>query len=112
MPARGRPVSHGARGWPSSWPAASSGPTPDPAGRTSGRGGSMAGLIIDGMAVRVSSPILIGRASEVERLRAAFRRTIDGETTATLIAGEAGVGKTRLISEIASFAEEQGGTVL
>ena len=44
-----------------------------------------------------NSPPLIGRASELERLRNAWRRAAAGERQIVLVAGEAGVGKTRLI---------------
>ena len=56
------------------------------------------GPIIDGMAVRVSSPILIGRSVEVERLQAGLELARAGRSSATLVAGEAGAGKTRLVS--------------
>ncbi len=64
------------------------------------------------MAVRVSSPVLIGREEELGRLRAALDRTIGGEARVTLVAGEAGVGKTRLVVELGRIAEAAGATVL
>jgi DNA-binding CsgD family transcriptional regulator/tetratricopeptide (TPR) repeat protein len=72
----------------------------------------MIGLIIDGVAVRVSSPVLIGRSSELERLRAALQLAVEGRSSATLIAGEAGVGKTRLTAELSGLAQDHGATVL
>ena len=72
----------------------------------------MAGAIIGGMAARVSSPVLIGRVDELGRLRAALRRTIDGQSGAILVAGEAGVGKTRLVTEFADLARAEGAEVL
>jgi ATP/maltotriose-dependent transcriptional regulator MalT len=71
----------------------------------------MTDAIIGDMAVRVSSPILIGRARELERLRAALDALGEGSAT-TVIAGEAGVGKTRLVSEFVELAGAQGMTVL
>jgi ATP/maltotriose-dependent transcriptional regulator MalT len=69
-------------------------------------------VIIKGVAPRVSSPVLIGRSSELERLRAALERTSGGQSGTTLIAGEAGVGKTRLIEAVAEPAREDGFVVL
>jgi len=48
----------------------------------------MIGLIIDGMATGVSSPILIGRAPELGRLRAALGRARDGQSSTTVVAGD------------------------
>jgi ATP/maltotriose-dependent transcriptional regulator MalT len=64
------------------------------------------------MAVRVSSPVLIGRSDELERLRAALQLAHDGRSSATLVAGEAGVGKTRLVAELAERARTEGAVVL
>jgi DNA-binding CsgD family transcriptional regulator/tetratricopeptide (TPR) repeat protein len=70
------------------------------------------GAIIGAMAARVSSPVLIGRVDELERLRAALRRAVDGHGSAVLLAGEAGVGKTRLVAELAALARADGAEVL
>ncbi len=72
----------------------------------------MTGLIIEDMASRVSSPVLIGRASELARLRAGLERARGDRTSATVIAGEAGVGKTRLITTYADHARNDGAVVL
>ena len=48
---------------------------------------------------RVSSPYLVGRSEELELLRAAYERAVGGTPRTVLVAGEAGVGKTRLIEE-------------
>ena len=74
--------------------------------------GRMTGAIIAGMSARVSSPVFIGRLDELEVLRAALRRAVDGQSGATLLAGEAGVGKTRLVSEFAELARTEGAEVL
>ena len=68
----------------------------------------MAGLIIEGMAVRVSSPVLVGRAAESERMRAALETRASGRSRALLIAGEAGVGKTRLVPSSRSWRASRG----
>jgi predicted ATPase len=52
------------------------------------------------MAARVSSPRLVGRAEELARLAAALDRAAAGDPAAVLVAGEAGVGKTRLLPEL------------
>ncbi|MFL5778763.1 MAG: AAA family ATPase [Chloroflexota bacterium] len=64
------------------------------------------------MAVRVSSPVLIGRSVELARLRASLDAARDGQAKATVLAGEAGVGKTRLVTEFATDAHAAGARVL
>src|SRR5512132_2507869 len=61
------------------------------------------------MAERVSCPIFVGRAEELRRLEAALERACAGEPAIVLLAGEAGVGKTRLVAELAARAEEGAG---
>jgi DNA-binding CsgD family transcriptional regulator len=51
---------------------------------------------------RATSPVLIGRASERARLDAAFRSACDSAPVTVLVAGEAGIGKTRLVTEFAN----------
>jgi DNA-binding CsgD family transcriptional regulator len=79
-----------------------------------GRGGTSAGGfgIIAGMAERVSSPTFVGRAEELRRLEAALERAGEGEPAIVLLGGEAGVGKTRLVGELAVRAEKAGARVL
>ena len=64
------------------------------------------------MAVRVSSPTLIGREFELERVAAGVAAARDGQPAFFLVAGEAGVGKTRFLREIAARARAMGGRVL
>jgi DNA-binding CsgD family transcriptional regulator len=64
------------------------------------------------MAQRISSPVLVGRAAELEALAAALERALTGVPATVVVAGEAGVGKTRLIAEHARRAEAAGATVL
>ncbi|WP_235632340.1 BTAD domain-containing putative transcriptional regulator [Mycolicibacterium rutilum] len=54
----------------------------------------------------------VGRATELERLLAAWQATLTAGTRAVLIAGEPGVGKTRLAGEWSREAYEQGAVVL
>ena len=51
---------------------------------------------------RATSPVLIGRAGERARLDAAFRSASAGAPVTVLVAGEAGIGKTRLVTEFAN----------
>ena len=53
-----------------------------------------------------------GRAHEFERLRAELNRAAHGRGGLLLIAGEPGIGKTRLVTEFALRAESQGTRVL
>nr|WP_042185975.1 helix-turn-helix transcriptional regulator [Kibdelosporangium sp. MJ126-NF4]CEL17008.1 LuxR-family transcriptional regulator [Kibdelosporangium sp. MJ126-NF4]CTQ91762.1 LuxR-family transcriptional regulator [Kibdelosporangium sp. MJ126-NF4] len=55
---------------------------------------------------------LVARSREIDRLRAAFSRSSGGTAGAVLIAGDAGIGKTRMVEEITAIAVEQGATVL
>jgi DNA-binding CsgD family transcriptional regulator/tetratricopeptide (TPR) repeat protein len=64
------------------------------------------------MTAHVSSPVLIGRSNELERLRADLDEASAGRGTATLVAGEAGVGKTRLAGELVAIAQAEGAAVL
>ena len=64
------------------------------------------------MSTRVVSPTLAGRGAELERLHAALDRAIEGSSSTVLLAGEAGVGKTRLVNELAASARDRGLLVL
>src|SRR6202034_1454424 len=64
------------------------------------------------MSRRGGSPVLVGRAAEMAALAAAFDAVRQGGPAALLIGGEAGVGKTRLISEFADEARTAGARVL
>jgi predicted ATPase len=64
------------------------------------------------MSGRLSSQVVVGRQSELDRMRAAFDRAAGGAASAVLVGGEAGVGKTRLLDELTSYAQEAGALVL
>jgi predicted ATPase len=61
---------------------------------------------------RVSSPELVGRAEELEHLRAAFERAEGGVAGAVFVAGESGVGKTRLVRVLERHVAEREGRPL
>src|SRR5262245_56177779 len=62
--------------------------------------------------MRVSSPTMIGRTDELRQLDATLGRARDGYGGAALVAGEAGVGQPRLLSEFSQHARAAGSLVL
>ncbi|MEX2547264.1 MAG: AAA family ATPase [Chloroflexota bacterium] len=58
---------------------------------------------------RVSSPVFIGRRAELARIHDAVNLATAGDGRLLLIAGEAGVGKTRLIQEAVKGTRAAGG---
>jgi DNA-binding CsgD family transcriptional regulator len=58
------------------------------------------------------SPVFVGRAPELARLRAALGQAAIGAAQTIVVGGEAGVGKTRLVDELAREAEEAGHLVV
>ncbi len=69
-------------------------------------------MSIIGDMVRVSSPTFVGRRAQLTGLHAALELAASHRATMCLVAGDAGIGKTRLISEFASTARETGAQVL
>ena len=67
--------------------------------------------IIRGVTRRGSSPVFVGRREELGRLEEAFARAVDGDPSLVLVAGDAGVGKSRLIAEFAGHAATAGARV-
>ncbi|MYS57085.1 AAA family ATPase, partial [Streptomyces sp. SID6013] len=59
----------------------------------------------------LTSP-LVGREDELARLTGVLDRVRAGEARAVLVAGDAGVGKTRILDEVAGRAAAAGTTVL
>jgi hypothetical protein len=57
-------------------------------------------------------PIFVGRDAELDRLWALWEQTAAGELRVASLAGEPGVGKTRLAAELAVQVHEHGSTVL
>ncbi|MFE1924845.1 helix-turn-helix transcriptional regulator [Streptomyces asoensis] len=64
------------------------------------------------MSQTVFATPFIGREEELARLSGVLERARGGEARAVLIAGDAGVGKTRVLDEIAARAARSGTTVL
>jgi predicted ATPase len=64
------------------------------------------------MAGRFTSRAFIGRAEELGRLEAALEQAGQGRPQPVLVAGDAGVGKTRLLAEFADRARQRGARVL
>ena len=60
----------------------------------------------------MQSPVFVGRREEIASLTALLERAADGEPGFAIVAGEAGVGKTRLVTELAGQAAHSGFTVL
>ena len=59
----------------------------------------MAGSLAGMLAARTGlSPVMVGRADELARLRELVATT--GDPAVALISGEAGIGKTRLVAEL------------
>jgi len=61
---------------------------------------------------RVSSPIFVGRVAERAALTEALERAAAGRPGIVLISGEAGVGKTRLLTEATKIADSVGATTV
>jgi predicted ATPase/DNA-binding CsgD family transcriptional regulator len=61
---------------------------------------------------RVSSPLLVGRSSQLSALDTALAAAGRGSPAAIMVGGEAGVGKSRLVSEFAERSRTAGVRVL
>ncbi len=68
---------------------------------------------VPGQSAAISFPVLplVGRDKDFAELRARWDRCARGKGAVTLVSGEAGVGKSRLIAELASLVESEGGRV-
>ncbi|MEV6448491.1 AAA family ATPase [Amycolatopsis sp. NPDC051716] len=60
---------------------------------------------------RPAAPGLVGRATELARLGELWRTAAAGRAGLVLVRGDAGVGKTRLVSELAASARAEGAVV-
>jgi class 3 adenylate cyclase/tetratricopeptide (TPR) repeat protein len=68
---------------------------------------------LHGTSTRVGRQVLplVGRDRELEQLRRALDRVAGGNGAAIGVAGSAGIGKTRLVAEVAARAADRGFTV-
>src|SRR4051812_10436103 len=66
---------------------------------------------MDAVLHRVSSPTFVGRADELAALEGALGRAAAGVPAFTFIAGESGVGKSRLVAELEARAHNAGARV-
>jgi hypothetical protein len=64
------------------------------------------------MVGRISSPRFVGRVAELEALEELLRHAASGSGGAMLVAGEAGIGKSRLVVELGTRARAAGTLVL
>src|SRR5215211_263892 len=64
------------------------------------------------MATRVTSTRLVGRTGELAELEAALREAAEGRPSLAFLAGESGVGKSRLLAELERRARVEGVTVI
>jgi len=62
-----------------------------------------------GLAVYGLASPMVGRAAELDQLRAAFDRMQGGRAQAVIVVGEAGTGKSRLIAEFLKRVDADGG---
>lgn len=65
-------------------------------------------LAASGARAGASDTVLIGRSTELRRLVAAFRDASAGRGACVLVSGEAGIGKTRLVEELAALVSAEG----
>jgi DNA-binding SARP family transcriptional activator len=70
-------------------------------------------LPVAGPAAAAAAPErIVGRAAELAQLELALAGAVDGHGTTALVAGPAGIGKTRVAGELARRARARGATVL
>jgi len=62
--------------------------------------------------VSVLANHLVGRTEELGSLKQVLSELDQGRARAVEVVGEAGIGKTRLLSELAAHAEQRGDLVL
>jgi serine/threonine protein kinase/DNA-binding SARP family transcriptional activator len=61
---------------------------------------------------RIVRDQLVGRARELDEMVRLWNQAVSGAGQTLLISGEPGIGKTRLVRELMSFAQNSGGKVL
>ena len=73
---------------------------------------TVAAGMLGGVATRVSSPVLVGRSGQLSVLDTALAEAGRGNPSAVLVGGEAGVGKSRLVSDFAERCRSEDVRVL
>lgn len=63
-------------------------------------------------ALTIPGPLLVGREAELDWLRDAYNRAATGSVQRVLLSGPHGIGKTRLLAELAREAQARGALVL
>src|SRR6266496_888017 len=96
-----RPAWCAARGATATSPRTRHDRGPDPESGPLSFATSQAGAILAGM-VNATSPAFIGRTQQLAQLLELLQRAESGRPAMALVAGEAGVGKTRLLAELRS----------
>lgn len=86
-------------------------PEPLPAGEIAWSPGTTATVPLPPLLTDVGR-VFVGRDSALDRLHSLWEDVAAGERRVALVAGEPGVGKTRLSAEFARFVHEAGCTVL
>ncbi|HVR30639.1 MAG TPA: protein kinase, partial [Thermoanaerobaculia bacterium] len=61
---------------------------------------------------RLAGGVYVGRTAEVARLRRLFEDTLSGSFRLLLVAGEPGIGKTRTVEELVTYARMRGAEAL
>ena len=74
--------------------------------------GTDEGTMIGRVTRRISSPTFVGRRPELERLVTALEAAAAGRPSLVLVAGDAGVGKSRLVAEFSTRAQASGARTL
>jgi predicted ATPase len=68
--------------------------------------------MLAGVESRVSSPVLVGRSGQLSVLDSALTEARGSRPSAVIVGGEAGVGKSRLVSEFVDRSRGAGVRVL
>ncbi|HWD10039.1 MAG TPA: AAA family ATPase, partial [Actinomycetota bacterium] len=74
--------------------------------------GGPAGAMEQLLSETVHSGTFVGREEEIVQLRTAFEKAASGRSHLVLLEGEAGIGKTRIANELATYAASRGAEVL
>jgi hypothetical protein len=63
-------------------------------------------------AIVTRGPVFVGRDAEIDLLAQAWKQALAGQRQVVLVAGEPGLGKSRLAAEVAQAARDDGAMVL